>query len=270
MASGSETSAHYERLAGSYDENWAYSEAFLDWMSGAIAGSLDLTPGDRVADVGCGTGLFAGRLLDVVGPSARVLCVDPSTGMLGQLPQVDGLVAIHASAEDLAGDAAGRGGGATGRSVLVEPSSLDAVVVKEAIHHVAAADRSWVVAGLADLLAPGGRLLVVMLPTTISYPLFDGALLRFEELQPDPEAIAAYMRDAGLAVTVGYQEFELRIPKDRYLGMVRSRYMSLLAMFDDDELAAGIAEIDARYPGPVLVFPDRFAFVVGRRDGGRR
>ncbi|WP_045879111.1 class I SAM-dependent methyltransferase [Pseudofrankia sp. DC12] len=264
MASGPETSAHYERLAGSYDENWAHSEAFLDWMSDAIAGSLDLAPGDRVADVGCGTGLFARRLLDVVGPSARVLCVDPSAGMLGQLPPVDGLVAVQASAEDLAASAAD---GDASRSVLVALGSLDAVVVKEAIHHVATADRSWVVAGLAGLLAPGGRLLVVMLPTTISYPLFDAALRRFEELQPDPEDIAAHMRAAGLTVTVAYQEFELRIPKDRYLTMVRSRYMSLLASFDDDELAAGIAEIDARYPGPVLVFPDRFAFVLGRRDG---
>jgi ubiquinone/menaquinone biosynthesis C-methylase UbiE len=263
LASGSETSAHYERLARSYDENWAHSEAFLAWVSDAIAGSLDLAPGDRVADVGCGTGLFARRLLDVVGPSTRVLCVDPSAGMLGQLPPVDGLVAVHASAEDLAASAAD-----ASRSVLVQPGSLDAVVVKEAIHHVAAADRSWVVAGLAGLLAPGGRLLVVMLPTTISYPLFDAALRRFEGLQPDPEDIAAHMRAAGLAAAVGYQEFELRIPKDRYLTMVRSRYMSLLALFDDDELAAGIAEIDARYPGPVLVFPDRFAFVLGRRDGG--
>jgi len=100
--------------------------------------------------------------------------------------------------------------------------------------------------------------------------LFDGALRRFEELQPDPQDVAAYMRDAGLVVTVGYREFELRIPKDRYLGMVRSRYMSLLAMFDDDELAAGIAEIDACHPWPELVFPDRFAFVLGRRDGDRR
>jgi SAM-dependent methyltransferase len=267
LASGSDTSAHYERLAGSYDENWAYSEAFLGWVSGTIAATLDLTPGDRIADVGCGTGLFARRLLDLVRP-ARVLCVDPSAAMLGQLPQVDGLVPVQASAEDLA--AGSRGGDGRGQPPLVKPASLDAVVVKEAIHHVAAEDRSWVVGGLVDLLAPGGRLLVVMLPTTISYPLFGGALRRFEELQPDPEDIAAAMREAGLAVTVGYREFELRIPKDRYLGMVRSRYMSLLAMFDDDELAAGIAEIDARYPGPVLVFPDRFAFVLGRRDGDRR
>jgi len=256
---GSETSAHYERLAGSYDQNWAHSEAFLGWMAREIASALGLKAGDRVADVGCGTGLFAGRLLDAVGPGVPILCVDPSEGMLKQLPADPRLVAVHASAEQLAANRGGREADGTG----MPAGSLDALVVKEAIHHVSAADRRWVVAGLAGLLAAGGRFLVAMLPTTISYPLFGAALRRFEQLQPDPEDIAAYMRAAGLAADVTYREFELRIPKDRYLGMVRDRYMSLLATFTDEELAAGVAEIDGRFPGPVLVFADRFAFVLG-------
>jgi hypothetical protein len=82
------------------------------------------------------------------------------------------------------------------------------------------------------------------------------------------------MRDAGLAATVSYRTFPLEIPKARYLAMVRERYMSLLSTFDDAELEAGVAEIEACHPGPVLSFPDRFAFVRGVRkeaavDGGR-
>jgi hypothetical protein len=65
-----------------------------------------------------------------------------------------------------------------------------------------------------------------------------------------------------------YAGFELELPKERYLAMVRERYLSLLSMFDDDELEAGIAEIDREHPEPVLRFEDRFAFVLGVRDGG--
>jgi hypothetical protein len=57
----------------------------------------------------------------------------------------------------------------------------------------------------------------------------------------------------------------LAIPKQRWLAMVADRYMSLLAKFDDQQLRAGIAEIDARHPGPILEFDDRFAFVFARR-----
>jgi ubiquinone/menaquinone biosynthesis C-methylase UbiE len=259
---GSATSAHYERLAGSYDENWAYSKAFLGWMGQEIVSALGLDPADRIADVGCGTGLYAHQFLRLVRPTTPILCVDPSEGMLKQLPDTPGLVPLQASAEQLAG-------GSTGETVQapVPAGSLDAVVVKEAIHHVPPGDRRWVVAGLAGLLAPRGRLLVVMLPTTIGYPLFDAALARFTELQPDPQDIARFMRAAGLTVAVTFREFELRIDKDRYLEMVRNRYMSLLSTFDDAEIDAGVAEIDARYPGPVLTFPDRLAFVLGTRDG---
>ena len=59
--------------------------------------------------------------------------------------------------------------------------------------------------------------------------------------------------------------FRLVIPKQRWLEMVADRYMSLLAKFDDQQLRAGLAEIDSRYPGPLLEFDDRFIFVLARR-----
>lgn len=240
---------HYERLAETYDENWAYNPEFIGWMTGEILGRLEIRAGERVVDVGCGTGLYSRGLAERAG---RVVCVDPSAGMLARLPAGDEFVAVRASAEDVA----------SGR-VRLPDERLDAVLVKEAIHHVG--DRAAVIGGLAGLLAEGGRLLVVMLPTTIAYPLFAAALAEFERAQPDPEEIASLIEAAGLRAAVGYAEFPLSFGKRRYLGMVRDRYMSLLSGFSDAELEAGIAEIDARYPGERLEFGDRFAFVLGVR-----
>jgi ubiquinone/menaquinone biosynthesis C-methylase UbiE len=59
-----ETRDHYDRLAPVYDQNWAYSQDFLEWMSGCILARLRVNYGDRVVDVGCGTGLYARRLAD--------------------------------------------------------------------------------------------------------------------------------------------------------------------------------------------------------------
>ncbi|SNQ48810.1 Methyltransferase family protein [Frankia canadensis] len=258
MAEGA-TAAHYERLAGTYDLNWTYSDAFVEWMAGEIVDSLSLTADDRIADVGCGTGLYTRRVLRLVRPRTPVLCVDPSAAMLKQLSADSGLRPIRASAEEIAGV------GGTTVPPVIPPGSLDALVIKEAIHHVALADRPRTIAGLARTLDSFGRLLIVMLPTRIEYPLFAAAMARFEELQPDPADIADQMRAAGLSVQVTYREFALRIPKSRYLEMVGSRYMSLLSMFDDAEIAAGVAEIDAAHAESVLSFHDRFAFVLGGR-----
>lgn len=242
---------HYERLADSYDENWVHSAAFVNWMNSCILERLDLGADDHAVDLGCGTGLFS----EALARHARdVACVDPSPGMLRNLRPVpaQNIVPVQATAEEIASGA-----------VKLPHDRVDAVLIKEAIHHVR--DRELVLGKLASLLAPGGRILVVMLPATISYPLFRRALELFEELQPDPEDIAAALRAGGLAAEVTYESYPLSYAKDRYLAMVRNRYMSLLSEFGDGELAEGIREIEREHPGEVVEFRDRFAFVLGRR-----
>jgi ubiquinone/menaquinone biosynthesis C-methylase UbiE len=257
-ADGSGALGHYGRLAARYDLNWSYDATFLDWMTRQIVSTASITAADRIADVGGGTGLFARRILDQVHPTQPILCVDPSEPMLAQLPGVAGLSPILASAEQLAA-------GSTLAGEHLGAGDLDVILLKESVHHIPTSERATTLAGLARLLAPGGRLLVVMLPTKLDYPLFASALARFEELQPDPVDIEGFLAAAGLTARLTYEGFPLEIPKDRYLSMVRDRYMSLLSTFSDEQLAVGIAEIDRAYSEPVLRFDDRFAFVLGTR-----
>jgi SAM-dependent methyltransferase len=247
---------HYEGLAAEYDEHWVYDPDYVPWMSGQIAEALRLSPTDRIADIGSGTGLFAREVARQLQPRRPLLCVDPSEAMLRRLgtPPPPDLTPVVASAEDIA----------EGRAHLPY-EQLDAMWLKESVHHVA--DPAHTLRGLADQLAPGGRMLVVMLPATIQYPLFEAALARFEELQPDPAAIKGHLRAAGLEASLTHVEHELRIDRDKYLGMVRARYMSLLSTFSNSEIEKGIEEMRVSHPEPLLVFPDRFAFILGQQRG---
>ncbi|MFK4149460.1 methyltransferase domain-containing protein [Streptomyces sp. NPDC004065] len=244
---------HYDGLAAEYDEHWVYGPEYIPWMSGRIAEALDLDVADRIADIGSGTGLFARAVARRLRPRRPILCVDPSEAMLRGLgaPPPPSLTPIVASAEDIA----------EGR-VQLPYERLDAMWLKESVHHLT--DPARTLLGLAQRLAPGGRLLVIMLPATIQYPLFAAALTRFEELQPDPAGIQEHLRSAGLETRLDHIEHELRIDRDKYFGMVRARYMSLLSTFSDREIEDGIEEMRAAHPEPVLVFPDRFAFILGR------
>jgi SAM-dependent methyltransferase len=248
------TAEHYNRRAEHYDENWEHTAAYVQWMNGRIADTLAVEAGARIADVGSGTGLFLKGLLPVVTPDRPILCLDPSEAMLKYLPDDDRLQAVCASAEDVA----------SGR-VELPYDKLDAILIKEAIHHVENIPETM--RGLADRLAPGGRILVISLPPRLDYPLFDAALERFASRQPEPADIAQAMTDAGLAADNSLQEFEATVDPDHYHRLVGNRWMSVLTTFSDEELAAGLEEMRRKHSGlQELRYKDRFAFVLGRKE----
>lgn len=242
---------HYERLAASYDHNWTYNPGHIAWMIGRIVEHGVIRDGDVVADIGCGTGLYSRGLAAV---SGQVICIDPSRSMLDQVPADARLVPVLASAQDIVSGLA-----------ALPVAGLDVIVMKEAVHHVPPAERAGTLRGMAGLLRPGGRIVIVTLPTRIGYPLFGAALEKFTRNQPDPDDVTAMLVATGLETRITYDEYELAIPKARYLAMVRDRYMSLLSAFTDDEIEHGIAEIGHLHPEKVLEFTDRFAFIRGVR-----
>jgi SAM-dependent methyltransferase len=247
-----QTAEHYQRVAARYDDLWTYDPDYVRQFSRAMIDALRLIPSDAVADVGCGTGLYTRQLAEDLRPTRPVLCVDPTPAMLDRLPASPGLRPLLASAEDLA----------SGHVGLPEAGPLDAVIMKEAIHHVA--DRRGVLAGLASMLSRHGRILVVMLPTSIQHPLFRAAHDRFEALQPDPDEIVDLLAEAGLRASVSRRTFHTAIERGRYVQMLESRYMSVLEEFSDSELAAGIEQFRWAYrDDPVIRFDDHFAFVTG-------
>ena len=247
-----QTAEHYQRVAASYDDLWTYDPDYVRQFSRAMTDALRLIPSDAIADVGCGTGLYTRQLCADLRPTRPILCVDPAPAMLDRLPSAPGLRPLLASAEDLA----------SGHVGLPDAGPLDAVIMKESIHHVA--DRGGVIDGLTSMLSRHGRILVVMLPRTIAHPLFQAAHDRFEALQPDPDEVRQLLADAGLRASVSYRTFHVAVDRARYVHMLESRYMSVLNEFSESELAAGIAQFGRAYRDePVIRFDDHFAFVTG-------
>jgi ubiquinone/menaquinone biosynthesis C-methylase UbiE len=251
ITDGVPLAAHYERLAARFDRNWEYSDAFLEWMTGEIVEDLAPAPGNVIADIGAGTGLYGTRLLGSLGGPATLICMDPSAAMLEQVRPRQGVRTVVSDATS-----------APAALRALGYDLVDRILIKEAVHHFRNARSD--LAGLAAVLPPGGRLLVAMLPPTVVYPLFQSALERFEALQPHHDTIAAALRDADLDVSLRIASFSLEIPCDRYREMVAERYLSLLSSFTDEELAAGLSEMDSRRPADgIYRFEDRFAFVSG-------
>lgn len=244
---------HYTQLADTYDDTWGHRPEYVEWMAQHLQRRLHLRSGQWIGDIGAGTGLFLRRLLPYATERTPMVCIDPFAAMLARLPEDPRLCPVQASAEELAAG-----------SVELPNPTFDALLIKEAVHHFNDLDDT--LKGLAGLLAPGGRMLIVTLPPKLDYPLFPAARDRFAAGQPEPEAVADALGRAGLTVTTEVEEFTVSVDREHWLRLVANRWMSVLSTFSDEEMESGLAEIAEQHPDPRLEFTDRFAFILAQRE----
>ena len=141
------------QLGGRPAEEWA-----LTLESGRRLGRLEidevvarmaLQPGDVVADVGAGTGVFSVSLARAVGPTGTVLAVEVDPGFLPMIEQK----AVDGSLENI-------------RTVLGEFENpklprrdIDVAFFHDVIHHIEG--RQAYLQATARYMAPGSRIVVV-------------------------------------------------------------------------------------------------------------
>lgn len=132
-----DTAADYDRV-----ESWL-SLGSGRWYRRQALKRAGLAPGMVVADVACGTGLVSREALTIIGPSGRLVGVDPSEGMRSRARRHLGIEAIEGLAEALP---------------FNEPS-FDFVSMGYALRHVA--DLHLAFSEFHRVLRPGGRLCVL-------------------------------------------------------------------------------------------------------------
>jgi len=116
----------------------------------AIAATLDLKPGQEVADIGAGTGLFTFLFAEQVKPDGKVFAVDIAPSFLE-------LIARRAREMDLGEVVATVRGAQDGTNL--ERRSIDVAFLCDTYHHFEEPDR--MLRSIRRALRPGGRLVLV-------------------------------------------------------------------------------------------------------------
>lgn len=181
---------HFDRIAGHYDESLPphVVEHYLRKRTRYV---LEHCPRGAGLDVGCGTGVLAGRL---AASGYAMTGIDPSEGMLDVMrSHTPSVTAVHGS----------------GTSLPFPSDSFDVVFCVAVMHHVAApGDVHQTVAEMVRVAKPSGR--VVIWDHNPRNPYWRNLMARVpqdtgeERLIPEEELVGA-LHDAGAEVVSSEQ-----------------------------------------------------------------
>lgn len=145
--------------APSYGEEAANPEVFLDSMEvgsrelyaarNAVVDAVGVQPGERVADIGAGTGLYSLLFAERTGPAGVVYAVDIEPRFLKLIAQrvadldVSNVVAVLGREDD----------------ITLPPASVDIVFVADTYHYFD--DREAIMNSVRESLSANGRLVVL-------------------------------------------------------------------------------------------------------------
>lgn len=114
-----------------------------------IVERMKLSPGDRVADIGTGTGLFVEPFSEAVGKDGWVYALDIAPKFVERVEKLAEIKSLNNVTPVLCGQ----------DDIRLAPGSIDAAFICDVYHHFEYPDQS--LASIHKALKPGGKLVVI-------------------------------------------------------------------------------------------------------------
>lgn len=237
---------HFDSIAEVFNRIWYFSDDYKDFIIKHIIADLSLTPDDILADIGGGTGTFTSRLVNEADLD-KAYCIEPSSAMCDEASKLGNITALCSDAHGF----------------LAEHIPFTKLLLKEVIHHIGDREHFW--KNVYDALPQGGKLLIITRPQHIAFPFFAAAKEVFARNQPPYKLFESQLIESGFDVTTTQRSHTFTLPKESWYEMIRHRFMSDLGVFSDEEIEAGICEIDKDSPKETIEIIDNLIFITATK-----
>ena len=220
------------------NKTWLSSVKYINSFNQFILKQVNLDKHSRILDIGCGRGKILGNLSNKLKLSKKPIGLDienhkdKSKKII--FKKIDALSFVSKT-----------------------KLTFDLILIKQTIHLLKKKQAKKLLSICKNKLNPNGKVIILSLdPKKNEIPTFPLMKEKLRiSLNKDEKLFDLIFKNKS-KLNIKKFTYEVKILKNKYLQMIRNRYMSTLLNFTDEELKDGIIEIKNDY-GNLLKFKDR-------------
>ena len=220
------------------NKTWLSSVKYINSFNQFILKQANLDKHSRILDIGCGRGKILGNLSNKLKLSKKPIGLDienhkdKSKKII--FKKIDALSFVSKT-----------------------KLTFDLILIKQTIHLLKKKQAKKLLSICKNKLNPNGKVIILSLdPKKNEIPTFPLMKEKLRiSLNKDEKLFDLIFKNKS-KLNIKKFTYEVKILKNKYLQMIRNRYMSTLLNFTDEELKNGIIEIKNDY-GNLLKFKDR-------------
>ena len=220
------------------NKTWLSSEKYINSFNKFILKQVSLNKHSRILDIGCGRGKILGNLSNKLKLSKKPIGLD-----LENHKDKDKKI-IFKKIDALS-------------FVSKTKITFDLILIKQTIHLLKKKQAIKLLSICKDKLNPKGKIIILSLdPKKNEIPTFTLMKKKLTiSLSKDEKLFNLILKNRS-KMKVKKFTYEVKILKNKYLQMIRNRYISTLLDFTDKQINDGIIEIKNNYEN-ILKFKDR-------------
>ena len=219
------------------NKTWLSSEKYINSFNEFILKQVSLNKHSRILDIGCGRGKILGKL------SNKLRLLRKPIGLDIENHKDKNKKIIFKNIDALS-------------FISKTKITFDLILIKQTIHLLKKKQAIKLLSICKDKLNPKGKIIILSLdPKKNEIPTF--TLMKKKlliSLNKDVKLFNLILKNR-VKMKVKKFNYEVKILKNKYLQMIRNRYISTLLDFTDKQIKDGIIEINNDY-GNVLKFKD--------------
>ena len=227
-----------------WDNNtWISSKSYIETFNKFMFKQISLNENSKILEIGCARGKILGDLKSKLKLKFKPIGLDPvnhkDKDKRISFQNTDALSFFKKNKQ-----------------------TFDLILIKQTIHFLKMSDIKKLLLLCDKSLNKNGVIFISNLDTYKNeLPTFSLMDKKLKSSFKRHQEIFFLISQTFLTVNIRKFEFNVEIPKKKYLDMVKQRYISMLLNFSNKQISDGMKEIDNKY-GKVLKFKDKLIFFI--------